>query len=151
MSSKVTRMLTQSDYDHVAMVLKFDEDKEVYFLEATTEGVSMTAWSVLKTYSDILYSRVVIRHLHANRDEQMMEELAAFVDKAVGKKYQINATKLLVRESNIVNKGEIMEEDRTFFCSELVAKAYKTLGFINCGGKCSSRFYPSHFSTHHKK
>lgn len=39
-----------------------------------------------------------------------------------------------------------IDPNRTFFCSELIAKAYKCLGFIKNDGKSSATFYPKHFS-----
>lgn len=43
-------------------------------------------------------------------------------------------------------KGNYIDDDRTFFCSELVAKAYKVLGIMHDDGRASSSFYPSAFS-----
>ncbi len=40
-----------------------------------------------------------------------------------------------------------MEEDRTFFCSELIAKAYKVLGVIEDDDKSCAKFYPGCFSS----
>ena len=40
-----------------------------------------------------------------------------------------------------------MDEERTFFCSELIAKAYKVLGVIeDCKRSCAN-YYPSSFSS----
>ena len=41
---------------------------------------------------------------------------------------------------------EFIGEDRPFFCSELVAKAFKVLGVIESDSTSCSSFYPSHFS-----
>lgn len=40
-----------------------------------------------------------------------------------------------------------MEKDRTFFCSELIAKAYKVLGIIEDDDKSCTQFYPATFSS----
>ena len=37
LSSKMTRKLTHSEYDHVAMVLTFTDDDDIYLLEATSD------------------------------------------------------------------------------------------------------------------
>ena len=42
--------------------------------------------------------------------------------------------------------GKFIEEDRTFFCSELVAKSFKILGIMADDDVASSMFYPHHFS-----
>ena len=39
-----------------------------------------------------------------------------------------------------------MNENRTFFCSELVAKAFKTLNIIENDDTSCTLFYPGHFS-----
>ena len=40
-----------------------------------------------------------------------------------------------------------VEEDRTFFCSELIAKAYKVLDVIEDDLVSCAKFYPSSFSS----
>ena len=47
----LTRAVTWSDFDHVAMVLKFGTDpNEVYFVEATGGvGVSINRWSYIRS------------------------------------------------------------------------------------------------------
>jgi len=41
----------------------------------------------------------------------------------------------------------VVEDDRTFFCSELVAKAFKVCGVMDNSEEACSNFLPSHFST----
>lgn len=67
--SGITRKITNSSYDHVAMVITFLEDDEIYFLESTASGVHITTWSELKTYKDKLYSKIVWRKLYCDRDD----------------------------------------------------------------------------------
>ena len=44
--------------------------------------------------------------------------------------------------------GNFIDSDRTFFCSELIAKAYKVLGVIDSEDvKPCSSYYPSTFSS----
>ena len=45
------------------------------------------------------------------------------------------------------NEEVLFPEDRTFFCSELVAKAFKVIGVIQNDETSCTRFYPKHFST----
>jgi hypothetical protein len=50
----------------------------------------------------------------------------------VGNKYGLSTSKLLFRRESVKSvKGKYIDEDRTFFCSELVAKAFKVLGIID--------------------
>jgi hypothetical protein len=39
-----------------------------------------------------------------------------------------------------------VESDRTFFCSELIAKAFKILGVIEDDETSCTMFYPHHFT-----
>lgn len=41
---------------------------------------------------------------------------------------------------------QFVDESRTFFCSELIAKAYKVLGIIEDDAKSCANYYPSSFS-----
>lgn len=52
-------------------------------------------------------------------------------------------------EMGLDENGEkrLIAADRTFFCSELVAKAFKILGIIEDNDTSSAKFYPSHFSS----
>ena len=54
-----------------------------------------------------------------------------------------------VMDLGIDQNGEqrLIAIDRTFFCSELVAKAYKILGILEDDNKSSAKYYPSHFSS----
>lgn len=62
----------------------------------------------------------------------MLEKLEVFLREALGQKYGLGR-KLFRKKSNANEIGtyrQIIAEDRTFFCSELVAKAFKFLGVI---------------------
>lgn len=47
----------------------------------------------------------------------------------------------------IQKPGRLIQDDRTFFCSELVAKAFKTLALIEDDETSCTKFYPSHFTS----
>ena len=97
-----------------------------------------------------MYKKVVYRQLHGIRDEEMLEKLEMFVKEAYGKKYSLNARKLLTRKSMAVKGSDsLIEKNRTFFCSELVAKAYKCMGLLD-KDKSSSTYFPNSFSSEKK-
>jgi uncharacterized protein YycO len=57
-----------------------------------------------------------------------------FLENSVGKKYEVNLSKFMKNKSTFNG----IAEDRTFFCSELVAKAFKLLGILeDDGSSCS--------------
>ena len=77
------------------------------------------------------------------------------MSQVVGNKYELSANKLKrtqsidVTDLGIDQNGEqrLVAADRTFFCSELVAKAYKILGILENDSKSSSKYFPAHFTT----
>ncbi len=93
------------------------------------------------------YEHVVFRHLDVERDDNLIDKLEIFLKESIGNKYGISSSKILFtkRESIKPKKGAYIDEDRTFFCSELVAKAYKVLEIMG-DDKPSSAFYPGSFS-----
>ena len=66
-----------------------------------------------------------------------------FLEKSVGKKYEVNLTKFMKNKSTFNG----IADDRTFFCSELVAKAFKLLEIIEDDGTSCAQFYPGHFAS----
>lgn len=79
MSAKFTQGVTGSEFDHVAMVLKFEDDDEVYIIDATMQGVDITSWTQLCNFKDELYSKVIWRQLEIERDDKFIEKLETFV------------------------------------------------------------------------
>ena len=65
----------------------------------------------------------------------------------IGKSYGLSTSKLLKKHTIKKNPGVQVEEDRTFFCSELIAKAYKVLGVMECDGRASSKYFPNNFTS----
>lgn len=57
----------------------------------------------------------------------MIDSLEVFLKESVGNKYGISTGKLFKRQTIKPKKGNFIDDDRTFFCSELIAKAYKVL------------------------
>ena len=55
----------------------------------------------------------------------------------------------ILKNMGVDEKGEklLIAADRTFFCSELVAKACKVLGIIQDDDTSSAKFFPAHFSS----
>ena len=120
--------------DHVAMVLKFESDPdEIYFVDSTSNrGVSISRWSAIRKYLGEFYEQIVFRHLQVSRNEEFIARLEVFLKESVGNRYGMSTSKLLRLHRDTIKpkKGAFIDEDRTFFCSELVAKAYKVLGVM---------------------
>lgn len=133
----LTRTFTGSHFDHVAMVLKFESSPdEVFLVEATGNlGVSLNRWDYLRPHvgAKKFYEKLVFRHIDFDRGDKMVNNLEKFLSEAVGLKYGLGGNKLMRKKTtakNFSDENELIESDRTFFCSELVAKAFKILGII---------------------
>jgi len=132
------------------MILKFENDNnEIYLIEATSNrGVSLTKWSQISSFFSDFYDHVVLRHLESIRTDKMLDDLEGFLKEAVGLSYAIQAGALLWgggRLSIQPKQGHYIDKDRTFFCSELVAKAYKVMGLMG-DDRSSSCYAPGAFS-----
>lgn len=126
LSAKLQRAVTRSEFDHVALMLRYASGK-LAFLEATAlDGVTIIEWDEFLYYKwHLLYSRLIFRKLEMQRSDDLLQRLEVFIQEVRGKKYKITASKLLRRAGN---KRPGSEEG--FFCSELVASAYKHVGLL---------------------
>jgi len=71
----------------------------------------------------LLYDRLAYRKLlNFPRTHATLERLETFIKGAIGKKYKLSVSKLLMRQT--------IEGGDNYFCSELVAEAYKCLGLL---------------------
>jgi len=70
----LTRAVTWSDFDHVAMILKFGTDpNEVYFVEATGGvGVCINRWSYIRSSvgANQFFKMCVFRHVEFERTDE---------------------------------------------------------------------------------
>lgn len=75
------RFFTQSEFDHVAMVLRLDNN-EVFLFEATSNvGVNLLSWDLFmksKCYS--AYSQIAFRHNSMTRSSFKMRILEEFIE-----------------------------------------------------------------------
>jgi len=135
------------------MVLKFEKDPhEIFFVEAVGNlGVVLNRWSFLRKHvgTNKFYKRVIFRHVDCKRDDKMLNNLEKFLDEAIGLRYKfkfdIMRTETISEKPDFGCKNELISETRTFFCSELVAKAFKILGIIENDITPCSKFFPCHF------
>lgn len=139
--SKVQRIITKSEYDHVGIILKYASGR-IGILESTaSNGVQVVMWDdfIFNNWCQ-LYSKIVYRQLQTVRSDKMLFEFENFVKEVKGMKYQISAKKL------ISNKDETNHNLKNgYFCSELVAAAYKSLDLLPSSPP-SSKYLPGHFS-----
>ena len=139
MVAKVQRGFTRGEFDHIALIMCFASGK-VILLEATDkDGVACLEWDYfVKMNWHLMYSRLVYRSLDIMRNEDMIRKLEKFVKNVDGKKFGIGPGKFI--RSVSVEPGQ----ENNFFCSELVASAYKAMGIFPSNLKSSS-LWPADF------
>lgn len=77
----------------------------------------------------------------------MVESLEKFLGEAVGKKYGLGGLLKQKTMKKTSDSNDLLDEDRSFFCSELVAKAFKCLRIIEDDDTSCTQFYPGTFSS----
>ena len=63
----------------------------------------------------------------------------------MGNRYGIFSLKMFKNSSFVAKHAQYTDDDRSFFCSELIAKAYKVMGLIT-DPRPSMKYYPGTFS-----
>jgi hypothetical protein len=124
----------------VALILRYNNGKLVLFEATGYNGVATLDWKNFKMHRYYqLYSKIVFRHLNMIKDPTLILELENFIkvikndsckQTVVGKKYKLNPIKIFRRKSRHDASHNIKEE-KSYFCSELVASAYKRMGLID--------------------
>lgn len=137
--AKMQRGITRGEFDHIALIMCYASGK-VILLEATDkDGVACLEWDYfVKMNWNTMYSRLVYRSLETVRTEDMIRKLEKFVKNVDGKKFGIGPSKFIKKSP--VEPGS----EQNFFCSELVASAYKAMGLFPSTLKSSS-LWPGDF------
>jgi hypothetical protein len=106
------------------MCIKLSKDPDdVYLLSCNRNGVHVKKFSKVLRHLGKFYTRIVFRHLEFKRQDRHFESLEKFVAQVVGHSYDFTAG--MITKSDFTMKDAKIEKDRSFFCSELVAKALK--------------------------
>lgn len=128
------------------MVVKFKKNELMVFESNQMYGVSIYEWKQYIQYFD-LYQKITWRKLSYIKKADVIRELLNFIKKNLGKNYELSLGKLVALESEIswdtINKEK--NKDRGYFCSELIAKALKSVGLLD-EKKSSGRYWPVDFA-----
>lgn len=139
LGSKIQRNLAGSSFDHVGLILCHASGKISIFEATASNGVAQVDWDDFFTYNWLeLYTKIIYRPVLFERSNFILNDLQKFIENTKGKKFGFNARKVVMR--NFKKAGQ--EED--FFCSELIASAYKAIGLLpeDCD---SSKIWPVNF------
>ncbi|CAD8098652.1 unnamed protein product [Paramecium sonneborni] len=146
----IQRTLTQSNFDHIGILIRLDEN-QVYLFEALPlHGVGLCRWSKFVICKwNYLYHKIIYRRLQVIRDENFKSRIHDFVTDNIGKQYSFNPTKLLKFKSTML-QDPLQQQTRTFFSSELVAACYKYLNLLS-QEVSSTQYWPGSFSSENQK
>ena len=136
------RLVTRSKFDHVGMF--FAMQGSIFLLQAVIGGVCVLNWSEL--LNDIIFTEnynVWYRSLEAYISREKKKELKSFINKVINKKFRFSIKEFLFK-----TKDANLDEQKGFFCSELVASAYKILGVLP-QDPASNKYWPGDFSSEH--
>lgn len=132
------RTVTGGHFDHVALIVRTAEEGVNNFsiVEAVGKiGVSATTWNEIREEIGVgkFYEKVAFRKLKCVRNDKFIKTFDSFLEEAWDHDYGIGIGKLTAKASFKLTSDSTQKyiaEGRTFFCSELVAKAYKVLGVM---------------------
>ena len=113
MGAKIQRGIAGSSYDHIAMLLCYSSGKIAVFEATAANGVALVDWGEFYNQNWI------------NRSAFLLNDLEKFINSTKGKSFGFSAKKVILKN----NKKAGTEND--YFCSELIASAYKAIGILS--------------------
>ena len=111
----------------------------------------MTTWNNIRSelYAGGFFDKIVTRKLIYEMTPERLNDLDQFRRNCVGNNYGLTIKKLLNSqrsEKQFGKRHSEIEKTRTFFCSELIAKAFKVLGIMkDPEAKSCSSYFPGSF------
>jgi len=169
---QLIRSVTAGKYDHVALLLRNQQDN-VMVLEATgSDGVSLIPWKNFVGWGwHKCYERLAFRKVYFDRDSVQMEKLQQYVYSILGAHYSLTYDKIFKKKNSFSFDekgrentpesirpstgahdrasgsfyGDVAPGPENFFCSEVVAACLKRCGVL-AGARASATYWPSSFS-----
>lgn len=119
------RIISESDYDHVGMLVTLANGK-LFLLEALGKtGVQLVNFEhFLANEWQRLYKKITHRPLICQRTSEFFDKFKTYTRMWIGKPYRLNM-------KQVMNTNPHTEEFSSFFCSELVAAMYMKLGLLS--------------------
>ncbi|CAD8167378.1 unnamed protein product [Paramecium pentaurelia] len=146
----IQRTLTQSNFDHIGIFIRLNENQLYLFEALPLHGVGLCRWNKFIVCKwNYLYHKVIYRKLQVNRDENFKSRIHEFVTDNIGKQYSFNPAKLFKFKSTMLQDPQ-QQQTRTFFSSELVAACYKYLNLLS-KEVSSTQYSPGSFSQDNQK
>ena len=137
------RTATNSKFGHVAMIVKSwypnCPEEKVFIFECVQDvGVRITDWNSIKDEvgRDKFYRKIIYRSVDFNRKKNV-RALIEFAKSKLGKKYGMNYFNRISDEPGA---------QQEYFCSEIIAEAFRKAGILKEKGPESYKFTPNSFS-----
>lgn len=135
------------------MRYSFSMPRDKVYRSADGHVSDFTSWKLMISKLSLFFinfNSIFVRHLHCERDEFFLSTMENFIKTTVGNGYNISLKNLFFRRRSFDRNsqgqnGAPTNEEREFFCSELIAKAYKEVGILNTE-VASWKFMPVDFS-----
>ena len=125
--SGVQRSFTGSEYDHIAIFLRFTNGQLVYFETNANQGCQIFSWEYFcKNNMEKAFKKLAFRKLRLKRSKARLAALEKFVQSARGNGYDLTLRKLMQKTDNATVTN--VKKSQAYFCSELVAACHKVLG-----------------------
>ena len=114
------------------MGLIYKKNSNVYVFDSNADsGVTLQEWTYFIEEND-LFEKIVFRKI--TNESGIQKSLETFIDQTQGCNYEVSLYKIFSDTS--------VPEGHSYFCSELVAEAYKKLAVFDTN-KPSTMFWPS--------
>ena len=154
--SRVIRKLTGSPWSHVGMVVRIEQFDTLLLWESTTNGhdKDVQTGTVKRGVQLVPLSKRVndhdgnlaFRRLSRGLSDDEIGKLNAFRRSVKDKGYDFDALELLRAALDSGLFWSNREDLGAYFCSELIAETYQSLGFLD-ETKPSNEYTPNDFST----
>jgi hypothetical protein len=134
------RTFTRSHFDHVGMIVEIQGS--LHLFQAVMGGVCLVPWREL--LNDIIFNdlySLFYRKLNFQVSEDKTSDLLEFIRKVINKKFRFS-----VKDFFFLSKDRDIKDQTGFFCSELVASAYKILKLLP-EFPVSNMYWPGDFSS----
>lgn len=134
---------TKSDYSHIGVVVRAEDQDMLLVLESTTlsgkKGVQVNLLSErIQGYKGCIALRTLSRPI----SQSMSDSLRTFRAEIKGRPYEKSVWNLL---GSIFNRVKGREDLSSLFCSELAAEAYQRMGLLT-EDRPSDKYTPADFS-----
>lgn len=150
--SAIIRTASAGKVDHIGMLVRQDySPREPLGIVEALYGFGVKVWDWHKfdskpagagwhdQYEKLIWRPLFIR---GSKEDSTRNRIRDFLQDVYGREYKLDPSKLIQMKSIMGQAAD--DEDRTFFCSELCAKAYKEAGLLREEVAACS-YYPNSF------